>query len=305
MRPHLAGHRHPDGAEERCQVEAELSRGACLRGHPSAGHTLAVVLHCGEDRHVGLPARVLAVQRSLAVPVRDDPVGHPALQCLDGDFQQVPRHGPLHVDRTGVHMWSVHAGVPGVIAGGQLDRVGEHLLGRDAVTGEVAGRVPSLVLQDAFMGERVDDDLLPGPDVQHRSVGGAGQPAPEDVLCRGREVPRPFGQVLTGLQDRFGTGLPAGSRAGRQVRWQAHGSLSSSRSSLPDQVLQQNDTPGTDVSGAAGAADPLCQRPRGFTDVAGSAAAESPRLDRFRAGAACGFPAAGSRAWRRRAVRRW
>jgi hypothetical protein len=92
------------------------------------------------------------------VPVRDDAVGHARLQPQRLDEQHVAGLGALDGDWAGDDMWT---GLDEIVldAGrGDGGRVLEDMLLADAVLAEVFRGVAPLILQNALVRDRVEDD---------------------------------------------------------------------------------------------------------------------------------------------------
>ena len=178
VRALVPGDRDAHDPEERAQRELDHALAALDRAgrQPRSSRTVAKTLTFSG------PRGQLARQRAAAVPVGDHAVRDARGRLQDGDRQQVARHRARDVDRSGDHVRSVGAG-RAVEGADDLDRVGEHVIRRDAVAGEERERVAALVLEQALVADRVDGDLGAGLDRRtgvsaahgrrpHRTVAG-------------------------------------------------------------------------------------------------------------------------------------
>ena len=156
--------------------------------------------HRCEDADVLGAARQCAGESALAVPVRDDAVRHARRESDDRDLEEVAGLGSLDEHRPGDHVRPVGDGITG---GGcrDLDRVGEHRLGRDPVTREVVERILPLIRQDAFVTDRVERDGGPRRDGEHRGIRLARKPPPQHSLLRCGDVVVAGDGPDSGLQD--------------------------------------------------------------------------------------------------------
>ena len=72
----------------------------------------------------------------------------------------------------------------------QRDRIRQNSVGIDPEGPEKSTRIPTLVLVDALVAERVDRDLVTRIDREHGAVSGAGQSPPEHRGRIGGQVMR-------------------------------------------------------------------------------------------------------------------
>lgn len=168
-------------------------------------------------------------ERSLAVPAGDHAVGDAGDRLEGLDLQDVADLCALDGDGSGDHVRAVGSEVAGgaVVVGGDRDRVLEHRAGLHAVRAEELPRVPSLVLEDPLVGDRIDRHGLAGADGQHRIGVDGGHIAPHHLVRLRTEVVVAGDLSSSRLQDLpgpggrrriSGRGLPGRRGAGRHQR---------------------------------------------------------------------------------------
>ena len=171
-----------------------------MRPAEHARHGAPAILDSREDTHPFAVDRVFASERPPAVPVRHDAVGNALPGLENGDFEQIPGASTADPDRTGDDVRSVDSGVTPVVRGGERDRIRQDAVGLDPVGPEKSERIPTLVLMDALVADRVDRDLVTRIDREHGAVSGAGQSPPEHRGRIGGQVMRRANRADTGLE---------------------------------------------------------------------------------------------------------
>lgn len=158
-----------------------------------ARHGAPAGLDSREDTHPFAVDRVLTGQRSTPVPVRHGAISH-ALQGLgNGHPKQIPGASTADPYRSGDDVWPVDTVVTPVLRRGERDGIRQHTVGLDSEGAEEGERIPTLVLVDALVTDRVDRDFVTRIDREPRAVGGAGQSPPEHGGWIGWQVMRHAG----------------------------------------------------------------------------------------------------------------
>ena len=152
----------------------------------------------------------LSGKSSLAVTGADDAIGHTGNEGEKLDLEQVPRRGPFDGNGSDHDMRPVFHEVVCNRGGRNGFAVRKHLLRRHTEAGEEPGRITALILQQAFVRNRIKGDHGPGGNREDGSSVRAGKKAPADGVCGG-------GNVIGGAGMERGWRGSGGCRGARSV----------------------------------------------------------------------------------------